>query len=266
MVSGPLPQAEPEEGHWRERFRAGLTYVINRVPLRRLLFAQGVVFIFFAAVIPIEVIYAKSTLNSGDSGYGALLASWGIGMVLGGVVFATLRKSGFPALLFFSTIAVGLSYLGLAAAPTLLVACGIAVIGGLGNGVQWVSVVSAIQEMTRSSMQARVMSVLESVSDAMPGLGYLIGGLVAAGHSPRTTFLVAGVGVLVVLAIATRSLAGTAWTKGEVAIGPSSLDEPPESGMLKSGETAPPIFGAEAEPPAPPEESAAEMDQTRNRI
>jgi MFS family permease len=238
MFAGPLPHAQPEEGRWRDRFRAGLAYVATRVPLRRLLFAQGAAFIFFSAVIPIEVIYAKSTLGSGDSGYGALLASWGIGMVLGGLVFAGLRRTGFPLLLLYSTLAVGISYLGLAAAPTLLAACGISVIGGLGNGVQWVSIVSAIQEMTRGSMQARVMSVLESIGSAMPGLGFLIGGLIVEGHSPRTAFLVAGVGILVVLAVATRSLAGTPWSRGEGAIGPAGLDENSESDMLKIDDPA----------------------------
>jgi MFS family permease len=238
MAAGRLPQAELDAGRWRDRFRAGIAYVAARVPLRRLLFAQGAAFVFFSAVIPIEVIYAKSTLGSGDSGYGALLASWGIGMVLGGLLFAGLRRTGFPLLLFFSTLAVGISYLGLAAAPTLLAACAISVIGGVGNGVQWVSIVSAIQEMTRTSMQARVMSVLESVASAMPGLGYFIGGLVAEGHSPRTTFLVSGVGVLVVLAFATRALAGTPWTRGEGAIGPSVLDENSDSDMLKIEDSA----------------------------
>jgi predicted MFS family arabinose efflux permease len=186
--------------------------------------AQGAAFIFFAAVLPVEVIFVKDTLGSGDSGYGAFLASWGIGMVLGSVVFATLRRSGLPSLLVYSTVAVGAAYLGLAAAPTLLSACAIAVIGGLGNGIQWVAIVSAIQEMTRISMQARVMSVLESVSSAMPGLGYLVGGLVAAGHSPRTTFLVAGAGVLVVLAVAIRSLIGTPWARGDVKISEADMD------------------------------------------
>jgi MFS family permease len=224
MAAGPLPRAEPEEGRWKDRFRAGLAYIAARDPLRRLLIAEGVAIVFFAAVVPIEVIYAKSTLGSGDSGYGALLASWGIGMVLGGIVFAWLRRTGFPLLLLYSTVAVGIAYLGLAAAPTLLAACCVSVVGGLGNGVQWVSIVSAIQEMTRSSMQARVMSVLESVSAAMPGLGFAVGGLVTAGHSPRTAFLVAGIGVLVVVAIAARSLAGTPWTRGEGAFGPSDID------------------------------------------
>jgi MFS family permease len=238
MFAGSLPHAEPEAGRWRDRFRAGLAYVATRIPLRRLLYAQGAAFIFFSAVIPIEVIYAKSTLGAGDSGYGALLASWGIGMVLGGLLFASLRRTGFPMLLLYSTLAIGFSYLGLAAAPTLLAACGISIIGGLGNGVQWVSIVSAIQEMTRSSMQARVMSVLESIGSAMPGLGFLIGGLIVEGHSPRTAFLVAGIGILAVLAFATRALAGTPWSKGEGAIGPSGLDEDSESDMLKIDDSA----------------------------
>jgi MFS family permease len=224
MFAGPLPHAEVEEGRWSDRFRAGLAYVAARAPLRRLIIAEGAAFIFFAAVIPIEVIYAKETLGSGDSGYGALLASWGVGMVLGSVVFAALRRAGLPRLLVYSTFAVGVAYLGLAAAPTLLAACAISALGGTGNGIQWVSMVSAIQEMTRMTMQARVMSVLESVASAMPGLGFVVGGLVAAGHSPRTTFLVAGAGVLVVLAFAARSLAGTPWTRGEGATGQAEFD------------------------------------------
>jgi MFS family permease len=233
MAVGPLPMAELEEGRWKDRFRAGLAYIANREPLRRLLMAQGVAILFFSLVIPIAVVYAKSTLGAGDAGYGALVASWGFGMVMGSLVFASFRRTGFPRLLLYSTIAIGAAYLATAAAPTLLVACGASVVGGLGNGIQWVSVVSAIQELTRSSMQARVMSVLESVAAAMPGLGFLVGGLVVEDHSPRTAFLVAGLGVFVVTAFATRSLAGTPWSRGEGAIGPSGLDENLDSDMLK---------------------------------
>jgi predicted MFS family arabinose efflux permease len=198
MFTASLPHAEPEEGRWRERFRTGLVYAAARVPLRRLLLATGAAFIFFSLIVPIWVIYASETLRVGDSGYGALLASWGIGMVLGSLVFARLRGSGLPLLLLNSTIVIGLAYLGLAAAPTLLVACGLSVVGGLGNGVMSVSLVSAIQEITRQTMQARVMSVLESVIAAGTGLGFLVGGLVTAGHTARTAFLVAGIGVLAV--------------------------------------------------------------------
>jgi MFS family permease len=76
--------------------------------------------------------------------------------------------------------------------------------------VQWVSAISAVQELTAAGMQARVMSVLESIGAAMPGVGYLVGGLIATGTSPRATFLVAGIGVLAIVAIATPIM-GRKW-------------------------------------------------------
>ena len=105
-------------------------------------------------------------------------------MVLGSIVFAALRRTPLPRLLFFSTLAVGIGYLGLAAAPTLALACAASVVGGTGNGVQWVALISAVQELTAQSMQARVMSVLESIGAAMPGVGFLLGGLIGAALQP----------------------------------------------------------------------------------
>ena len=128
-------------------------------------------------MIPIEVIYAKETLGTGDSGYGLMLASWGVGMVLGSSSSPGSAGCRCRYLLFLSTLAVGAGYLGLAAAPTLAVACAASVVGGAGNGVQWVAAISAVQELTAEGMQARVMSVLESIGAAMPGVGFALGGV-----------------------------------------------------------------------------------------
>jgi MFS family permease len=223
FTAGPLPQAEPEPGQMRERVRAGIAYLRERKTLRRLLLAQGAAFIFFAAVIPVEVFYAKETLGTSDAGYGVMLASWGVGMVVGSLVFAVVRRAPLPYLLFFSTIAVGAGYLGLAAAPTLAVACGASVVGGAGNGVQWVSVVSAVQELTAAEMQARVTSVLESIGAAMPGVGIALGGLIAAAVSPRTAFLFAGVGILAIVAVAAPIL-GSKWPERLATPSSNELD------------------------------------------
>jgi MFS family permease len=223
FTAGPLPHVEPEPGRLRQRVRAGLAYIRRAPTLRRLLLAQGGAFVFFAAVIPIEVIYAKQTLGAGDAGYGALLASWGAGMVLGSLVFARARRAPLPLLLLLGAVAVGAGYLGLAAAPTLALACAASVLGGAGNGVQWVSAVSAVQELTEQRMQARVMSVLESIGAAMPGVGFLLGGAIAAAGSPRATFLVAGLGVLAIVAVA-APLLGAKWPERKDFTGPNSLD------------------------------------------
>jgi MFS family permease len=212
-----LPHAEPEPGQLREQVRAGLGYIRGNLTLRRLLGAQTLALVFFSAVIPIEVIYAKETLGAGDTGYGLMLGSWGGGMVLGSIVFATLRRAPLPLLLFFSTLAIGAGYLGMAAAGTLALACVAAAVGGVGNGVQWVAVISSVQELTTQSMQARVIGVLESLGAATPGLGYLLGGLIATGFDPRATFLVAGIGV-VSIALVAAPLLGRKW--------PESSEEP----------------------------------------
>ncbi len=223
FTAGPLPQADPEPGRMRERVRAGAAYIRERTTLRWLLLAQGGAAVFFAAVLPVEVIYVKETLGGGDSGYGLLLASWGVGMVLGGVAFALVRRSPLPKLLFFSTLTIGFGYLGLAAAPTLALACAASVLGGAGNGVQWVALVSAVQELTAQNMQARVMSVLESIGSAMPGIGFLLGGLTAAVLNPRVTFLIAGAGVLAIVALVTPILASK-WPERREKLRSSELD------------------------------------------
>jgi MFS family permease len=223
LSAGTMPRAEPEAGRMRDRVRAGLVYIRERVVLRRLLAMQGLAFVFFAAVIPVEVIYAKQTLGTGDSGYGLLLASWGAGMVLGGLVFAAVRRMSLPYLLFLSTLAVGAGYLGLAAAPTLAIACAVSVVGGVGNGVQWVAVISAVQELTVEGMQARVMSVLESIGAAMPGVGFVVGGAIATVASPRITFLAAGIGACAIVAVATVAL-GSNWPDRVAKAGPNPLD------------------------------------------
>jgi hypothetical protein len=153
-------------------------------------------------VIPIAI-YARD--SAGDTGYGLLLASWGLR-----VVFARLRRASLPVLLFFSTIAIGAGYLGMAAAPGLAIACGASAVGGLGNGVQWVAVISAVQELTAARMQARVIGTLESAASATPGIGFVLGGLIATQWSPRAAFFVAGGGVMVIVFVSALAL-GRNW-------------------------------------------------------
>jgi MFS family permease len=206
-----LPRIELEAERLMERLRDGYRYVRERPALARLLTAESAAFIFFYAAIPIEVVFAKETLDAGDAGYGLLLSSWGAGMVAGGLVFAVLRRLTLRVLLGVSTLAIGCAYLGMAVSPTLAVACAAAVIGGIGNGMQWVAMVSAVQELTGLRYQARVMAMMESISSATPGIGFILGGGVAAILSPRASFAVAGFGVLLVLVAAGIALTRVGW-------------------------------------------------------
>ena len=90
-------------------------------------------------------------------------------------------------------------------------------IGGIGNGVQWVAVITATQELTEQAYQARVIGLLESLASGLSGVGFLLGGVIAAILSPRASYAVAGIGVLIVLALAVVLLRGTRWERAPEA-------------------------------------------------
>ena len=173
-----------------------MRFARSNATVRLLLIGQAIALVLFTLVIPIEVIYAKESLGTSDAGFGILLASWGAGIVVGSLVYLLVKQRSPLGLIVVSTALVGVAYLGMATADTLLVACLISIVGGAGNGVQWISVVTALQEITPTDYQARIVGLLESLGAAMPGVGYLIGGALVALGSPRTAYAVAGAGVL----------------------------------------------------------------------
>jgi len=197
-----LPAVKMEREPFRQRFRAGMRFARTHSLVRLLLGGQAVALILFTLVIPIEVIYAKESLGTSNAGFGILLASWGAGIVIGSLIYLLVRQRSALALIIVSTAAIGAAYLGLATADSLLVACLVSLVGGAGNGIQWIAVMTALQEATPQDYQARIAGLLESAAAAMPGVGYLLGGALVAIGSPRTAYAVAGTGVLLlVLAI-----------------------------------------------------------------
>ena len=203
------PHIEEAGNSVRARLREAWLH-INAVPaLRALLLAEAIALIFFDSAGPIEVTYAKTTLHAGDRGFGLLLASWGVGVVFGSLVFARSPKRSLGAMLTGGTFAMGLAYIGFSAAPSLELACVAAVLGGVGNGVEWASVISIVQRLTPPALQGRLMSAVESIGALSLALGLSLGGTLVALSSPRVAFLVVGLGATAItLAFLHLSLRG----------------------------------------------------------
>ncbi len=211
LAARELPAASPDDGNWWGRLRDGIAYVRGHPTLRFLLGSQAAVLVFYTAVIPVEVALAKVSLDAGDFGYGALLAGWGVGTIVGGALFARLGRHSLRSMAGWSTAAIGVSYLLTGASPTLALAVAGTLIGGTGNGIQFVAVLTALQEMATPEHQARIISFNDLVWRVVPGFGYALGGAIAAIASPRLTYFVAGIGGLVVLAIAGPRLLKLSW-------------------------------------------------------
>jgi MFS family permease len=196
-----LPYATEAREPFLTRIREGLRWARTDHVARVLLGFEAIAIVLFTLIVPIEIVYAEETLGTTEAGYGVLLSSWGAGIVLGSLVFLLVKQRSAAVLILLSTLAIGAGYLGIAVSRELWLACAFSVVGGVGNGIQWVSVMTALQESTPQDLQARVTGLLESIASAMTGVGFLIGGVITAIFSPPTAFAVAGFGVVLLVVI-----------------------------------------------------------------
>jgi MFS transporter len=203
LVSGARGRGAAAAG-WRDELRNGLAYARSTPGVRALIWLETGALLAFTLVIPIEVLYAERSLGVGAAGYGALIAAWGAGIFVGGFAFARLRRQPLLLLATAATCVIGASYIGLALVGTLFVACVMSFIGGAGNGIQWVAVVTALQELVPDEFQARVVGLLDSAATLAPVVAYTIGGALAQTLSPRAAYAVAGAGALVCAAAFAR--------------------------------------------------------------
>jgi hypothetical protein len=187
------PHVEEAEGDSvRARLRAAARHLNEVQFLRGLLITYALALVFLESAAPIEVAYAKTTLHAGERGFGLLVTMWGAGAVLGSVVFARSLQRSLGLLLGAGSTAIGLAYIGFAAAPTLAWACAAALVGGIGNGLEVPSLISLVQRLTPQSLQGRMMSAVESLNALSLAFGLPLGGALAAVSSPRDAFLAVG--------------------------------------------------------------------------
>lgn len=197
LARGALGRGAPEGADWQAELVEGLRFARSTPGIWGLIWLQGAALVAFTLVIPIEVLYAERSLGVGAAGYGALIAAWGAGIFAGGFGFALLRRRRLLVLAAAASCVIGAAYIGLALATSLVVACFVAFAGGAGNGVQWVAVVTALQESVPDEFQARVVGLLDSAATLAPVLAYTVGGLLAQTLSPRAAYAFAGAGALV---------------------------------------------------------------------
>jgi hypothetical protein len=206
----------------RARLTTAWRYVRTAPALRSLLVIQATALVFFETGAPVEVFYAKGTLRAGDVGFGVLLAAWGAGQLVGSVIFARRTQRSLGAMLTLGTLAVGLAYLGFAAAPTLTFAAVAALLGGVGNGVQWASLLGVVQLLTPERLHGRLMGGVESIGALCPLVGLPLSGLVMGLSSPRVALLAFG-SVIVLTTLGFARL----WALGQLQAshaGPDALE------------------------------------------
>ncbi|MGA9858125.1 MAG: MFS transporter [Solirubrobacteraceae bacterium] len=192
-----LPDAQAEEGSMWQRLGAGIAHARSDRRLATLLVGQGIGLVFFTITLPVEVVYTQHTLHAGAGGYGALMAFWGAGAVAGSAVYARWRRHSAAALISAAAGLLGIGFAIMTVAPSLAVAVLGAAVAGAGNSAESIASRTAVQDRTPDRWMALTMSLADSISQLAPGLGILLGGVIAALTMPRVAIGVAAVGSLV---------------------------------------------------------------------
>jgi predicted MFS family arabinose efflux permease len=206
----PVLVVEDEEAGdgWWTRLNRAVQHVRCEPALARLFSTQGVLLVFFTMIPPIEVVYAREELGTTAAGFGALMAAWGVGAIVGSALFSRVARHGTLTVTIGASVAMGVSYLGMGLSTTLVAACLLSAVGGLGNGMQWIAFVTAVQERTPDALQARAMALVESLGAAVPGLGFALGGAIAAAASARVAYDVAGIAILTIALVGALVIRG----------------------------------------------------------
>lgn len=165
------------EGHWRD-VAAGLKLIRGSRALVTVLVAWNVGMLGNAGVNVAEVALAKVSFHAGDFGYGLMLASAGIGVVLGSLGVGSWIERREVAGLYGAGLALIAVGIGAAAiAPNVWIAAGCVVISGAGNGIALICNALLVQRGAPDRLRGRVFTVLMSSNYAVLGLGMVAAGL-----------------------------------------------------------------------------------------
>lgn len=174
------------------------------LPITGVLAVVGLIACVFSMDDPALLAFSEQSLGAGVGGYSAIFVAWGVGITLGSLLFTRLLHWPMLRVYAVATALAAFAYIGMSVSPTIGLACAFAVVGGVGNGMDWVAIVTVVQAATPKGREAWASTRLEAIGTVGPGLGILLGGVLADVASPRITILVPG--LLALITIATVAL------------------------------------------------------------
>jgi dTMP kinase len=146
----------------------GMRFLRTERPVGTLVLTVTIAFVGAGAVTSVGPLFARYSLNSGDTGFGVLVFAFGIGLIASSTV--VLRS---PARLnlsrtFVAGLAVtSLGLLALAATPNIMWATAVSAVLGAAGGFAWVSGYTLLQRAVPDDLRGRTLALLTTGSRAV---------------------------------------------------------------------------------------------------
>ncbi len=181
--------------------RVGLRVLGGRADVRLLLLSSTAAVMFAGVTNVGEVLLARDVLGMGGSGLAALVAAYGFGTVLGSLA-ARFREAyqWRRAYLFgLGCMAVDLVLCGLV--PSFWLLLPVFVLGGFGNGFALVHDRLLLGQAVPDALHGRVYALQKALTSLAFAASFVGASVLISLGGVQTTFALAGVGMLLVIAI-----------------------------------------------------------------
>jgi len=163
-------------GHWRD-LREGFSLIGGSRALLTVLLAWNVGMLGNAFVNVAEVKLAKVSFDAGDFGFGLLVGSAGLGVVLGSLSAGSwVERRGAAGVYGFGLSLMAIGIAAAALAPNVWVAAPAVAVSGAGNGIALVCNLLFVQRGAPDRLRGRVFTVLMSSNYAVFLVGMLFAG------------------------------------------------------------------------------------------
>ena len=179
-----------------ETLKAAVSYVRSRPPIAALMTSKAGFAIFGAGAVALLPVLALDTFKAGDDGVGWMLGARGIGVVIGPFLIRRFVGGSDRAVLQAIGLCMalwGISYVGTAAAPTLLLAAGAVLLGHAGAGSQWSFSSYGLQLYADNALKGRVFGLDFAAVTLTSAVSQLLFGWLATRYPVRSIFLVLAV-------------------------------------------------------------------------
>jgi DHA3 family macrolide efflux protein-like MFS transporter len=160
----------------------GLRYVRANIGLTQVLFAATLFNLFMAPILGLFPFYVEDYLKLRPDWYGYLLATYGLGTLVGYLLAGALRVSGkaravlLLSFMVFASVLYGL--LGLFKTPSVI--AGIVLSIGIVSSFINVSIITVLQITTPSELRGRVFGLLSTITACLLPIGMGMAGTAAA--------------------------------------------------------------------------------------
>ncbi|HHG89147.1 MAG TPA: MFS transporter [Devosia sp.] len=179
LLALPRKTTPRQDTRFLDELRTGFAYIIETAPVRSALFLSSLTYMGIGAISVLGIVIADKVLGVGAGGYGMMMSSMGVGMLVGAIIagrwgrqFNRTRFACVGAIMAGAAIAI------LPFATSLYVAFAINLVLGVGMVMVQTSA-NTIFQSSPEALRGRVMGVAQSLMGAASFLAMGFAGFAA---------------------------------------------------------------------------------------